>query len=759
MFRWQWLLVFLFCVGKLLAQDLKQPVSGRVLDAFRSPLVGAHVTLSGPTSRWNAVSDEEGHFRFNEVPVGRYWLSIFFAGHEPFQEELIVNSSRPVYVKAELRERTMVLNNITIQADSTVADPSGVRTITIEKTMRVPANFFDPVRMVTSYPGVVATNDQSNSIVVKGFSPNALLWRLQGLDIVNPNHLANAGTFSDKPAANGGGVNVLSAQLLDKTNFYSGNLPVQLSNALSGAIDMSLRAGDKEKAHYTAQASLIGMDVAAEAPIIRGKSSILANYRYSTVGLLSNLGINFGDEQISFQDFSFHYDHDQKNNGRLSVFGFGGLSLNRFDRKPSDEWKEEKDRYDIDYESRVFGIGFTEQIPITPKTILKAGGAFSGQFQERISESAPVTGAFLMNSNYENNKTILSSFLSATHKLKSSVHTEWGMYITRIDQQVLNKESRIDFSSSGLTANYTLSVNTFLLQPYARLNMKISPRISVEGGIRLFYLTNFFSEPRISLKYQSSIGMFYINHGITHHYQPQVALPDKADHVISSSQSSLNYQLNLAGDWNINSSLYYFLQKNVPVNATRNFSVLNALEELSVMPLTANGKGRNYGWEVWLEKKFRNLSYVSGGLSLYRSEYRIDQTYLPSRFDGRFTANAIAGKEWSRKKNVVGLNLRVLYLGGFREQPIDPFQSLLSGTTSFNFSAGFTQKLLDYFRTDLRVSWRKNKPKYTRTVSIDIQNLTAQQNVAYRYYDTFLQAVQTKNQLSLIPILVYRVDF
>ncbi len=105
------------------------------------------------------------------------------------------------------------------------------------------------------------------------------------------------------------------------------------------------------------------------------------------------------------------------------------------------------------------------------------------------------------------------------------------------------------------------------------------------------------------------------------------------------------------------------------------------------------------------------------------------------------------------------MNTRILYLGGLREAPIDAPLSSAVGSTQYNYQNGYSLQLPDYFRTDLRLSWRKNKPGYTRTFSLDIQNVLNTQNVAYHYYDTFLQDVKTKYQLGIVPVLVYRVEF
>ena len=68
-------------------------------------------------------------------------------------------------------------------------------------------------------------------------------------------------------------------------------------------------------------------------------------------------------------------------------------------------------------------------------------------------------------------------------------------------------------------------------------------------------------------------------------------------------------------------------------------------------------------------------------------------------------------------------------------------------------------KLNDYVRLDLRLSWQKNKPKYTRTWSIDIQNVLNIENDAFYYYDTQQDDVLLEKQLGIIPVLAYRVEF
>lgn len=756
--------LLIFICSQIHGQDLSQVVKGSVKSQLdQQPLPGANVSLlQNDKLVVGSVSDADGNFKIN-VAAGRYKLVISFTGYQTQEDEVLVIAGRELSVSILLQEQPQLLNEVIIRSGTAPVSP-GLHTISIEKTMRLPAVFFDPVRMATSYPGVVAANDGSNSIIVKGYSPNGVLWRLQGLDIVNPNHLANAGTLTDKPSSNGGGVNVLSAQLLDHTNFYSGYLPVQYGNALSGVMDMNLRQGSKDKFEFIGQASLIGLDVAAEGPLDKKKkTSLLANYRYSTIGLLSSMGINFGDEKINFQDFSFHLDVDQKKGGNLSVFGFGGLSSNRFNRKPEDQWKEEKDRYNIDFDGKVFGLGFTDQWSIH-KVSFSIGSAISGQQQTRTSESQPVAYAHVSSESYNNDKLLISNFIKVRSKISNGGAIEGGVMAN-----YLNNNMTVVTIPSVILSSYFPNVEGvvkgILWQPYLNFT-QLWTRWKLDAGLRYvnFSYNNASSvEPRVSLQRNFLNGSLSASYGITGQWQQlqtYLVLGNQDLKLTRAHQAALEFRYNLGRDFNLISTAYYHMLFDVPFLQTMGtYSVLNQFEDFAEANLNGSGKGRSYGIEASVEKKFYNKTYFMLAGSFYRSQYLKQDLYFDTRFSGNFTTSALGGKEWIRKNKNFGVHVRVLYLGGMRTAPISTSASYILGTTVYDLQSGYVVKLSDYFRTDFRASWRKNKRGYTRTIAIDIQNLFNTQNVAYSYFDTYLQAVKTKYQLGIVPILVYRVEF
>jgi hypothetical protein len=161
-----------------------------------------------------------------------------------------------------------------------------------------------------------------------------------------------------------------------------------------------------------------------------------------------------------------------------------------------------------------------------------------------------------------------------------------------------------------------------------------------------------------------------------------------------------------------------------------------------------------------LEKSFYDKSYLTLTGSVYESKFEVDNQEYSTRFNGNYTFSFLYGKEWTKtsKNRTIGLNARALYLGGLRERIVDPEASQMVGFTVYQ-SVFYENRLPDYLRIDIRLSFRKNKPGYTRTFALDIQNFTNQQNEGYHYYDQTQQKIVTKYQLGIIPVLVYRIDF
>ncbi|MFN8334616.1 MAG: TonB-dependent receptor [Cyclobacteriaceae bacterium] len=766
------LTIFLACIlcSHLLAAQQSQQVTGRVEDVVtRAALNGASVLLIRDSSSVGTTSDASGIFSFQNVFPGRYTVKVSFTGYESVQQELLVISARKAELTIQLREYQNVLDEVEVVSSRAQSYDPGEHPITNEKALRLPANFFDPVRVITSYPGVITANDQNNTIVIRGNSPSGLLWKINGLDVVNPNHLANAGTFSDKPAGYGGGVNIISSQLMQQTDFYAGSLPARYGNALSGVIDMKLRNGDTTDYHYTAQASLIGLDVAAEGPLgSKKRTSFLANYRYSTVGLLSQLGAKFGDEDISFQDLTFSLSSSLSKGRSLSWFGFAGASKNSFEHKDEDDWEVEKDQYDIEYRSKNFGTGLVFSQALRSAN-LSAGVSVSGSQQSRDQLASPQIASgepdIIYVDRFDFDKLLISGFGRMNARLNNYI-IETGVQVNYMSDDVRQ------VNQTGLSPKVSGNgkVEGALLQPYAQWRVLIDDRWSAYTAVRYVYFTYNETgavEPRVGVEFAAtSNSSFKLSYNLVSQLQATTTYvaDNKNLELTKAHHLDLAYTYVSEKGFRFSSNAYYQKLFDVPVEKTASaYSILNSIEVYPSAGLISKGTGSNYGLEVLAEKSFFDKSYFIVGGSYYKSLYEgSDHIERSTRFDGSYTINATYGREWTKMKKEsqrsFGVSGRALFLGGLREMRIVPDQ-LSPGTVYSDNVAVFENKLKDYFRFDLRLNWRKNKKNYTRTIAIDIQNLLNTQNEAYHYYDHVKRGINTQYQLGTIPVLVYRIDF
>ncbi|MEP7127730.1 MAG: carboxypeptidase-like regulatory domain-containing protein, partial [Chitinophagales bacterium] len=310
------------------AQSFSQTIYGKVISKSNlTPLNGASIEVLNTSPPLGTTSSLDGLFIVKNVLIGVYSVQISSIGYSTKTiENISVTTGKQVFLDVQLDEIVTTLNEVVVQTESNKGAAvnsmtlTGVKTFSIEETQKFAAAINDPSRMATSLPGVVAIDDVNNDISIRGNSPNALLWRLEGIDIPNPNHFANIGS-------SGGGISILSSQLLTNSDFLNGAFPAEYGNALSGVFDLKLRKGNNQRREYTFQAGFIGLDASTEGPFKQGyDGSYLVNYRYSSLRLFELLGIPLAEGVSKFQDLSFNIFLPTNKIGSFTVFGLGGLS-------------------------------------------------------------------------------------------------------------------------------------------------------------------------------------------------------------------------------------------------------------------------------------------------------------------------------------------------------------------------------------------------------------------------------------------------
>ena len=760
--------------------QLTQTIRGKVIDQLlQKALAGATVSIDGVSK--SVITQPDGSFRINDVAVGSHQIHVSFIGFKDATlDNIVVNTGKEVVLTISLETDVEMQQEVVVKARNRKNKPLNemsvvsARAFTVEETQKYAAAVNDPLRMATSFAGVVSADDGNNHIVIRGNSPTGLLWKMEGVDIPNPNHYST-------PGSSGGGISILSAQLLSNSDFITGAFPAEYGNALSGVFDLRLRKGNNERKEYTLQAGLLGLNVAAEGPIAPFyKGSYLINYRYSTLELLSKMGLDIAGGSTNFQDLSYNIYLPTNRLGEFTVFGFGGLSgQNLQPETDSTKWESEGDRYGGKYKGNTAAAGITHSIMIGNNTQVRSALSLSyieNGYDEQFAEK---TGGLsnTYNSTCRTTKWIFSSTANRKFGLKHALRT--GIIVNNIKFDYYQKSR--ENPNAPLEERLNSSDNTQTVQAFAQWQYKPVNNVAFHAG--LHYLSLLFNqtksvEPRASVKWDiDRKNSFAIGYGL--HSQIQAmgvyfaklknaegnwVYPNENLEFTKAHHFVISYAHAFGKNLRFKTEIYYQDLFDVPVSIydTSTFSPLNIQGDFVTEPLTNKGTGRNYGIEVSLEKYLSNNFYFLLNNSVYQSKYTaLDGIERNTRYNGNYTSNFTAGKDIVSKngRRTFGANIKMIYAGGFRYSPIDLDKSKQEGYTIVDESAAFSLQNPSYFRTDLRVSITWNRKHLTSTLSLDIQNVTNRQNIYSQYYDPFKDKIVNGYQTGLIPVINYKVEF
>ncbi|MDQ3392922.1 MAG: TonB-dependent receptor [Bacteroidota bacterium] len=783
------ILIALLFHGPLFAQLPVQTVRGRVVDQeSKAGIPGANVVLRGTEPMLGAVSDENGNFKILDIPVGRYTLIISSVGYEASTvPELLVGSGKEVVLNINLAESLVQMEEIVIKGKNDKAAPHNdmamisSRSFTVEETKRYAASINDPARMALSFAGVSGSSDDSNEIIIRGNSPRGLLWKVEGVEIPSPNHFTEEG-------ASGGGVSILSNNMLANSDFFTGAFPAEYGNAFSGVFDIKLRNGNNEQREYAFQAGVMGIDFSAEGPFSsNSKASYLINYRYSTLALLNTLGVQLGgDFAPKFQDLSFKLHFPSKKGGTFSLWSLSGWSVSEaFAEKDSLQWEKKYDRFDESFKSGMTASGITHIYFLNKETFMESSISFSGTKVGFDLDSLDTRyNSYKMYQDEFINKAFRFSTLY-NQKISARGTLRTGLIASRISFALLAKGLSEDTKASKEFIN--IDGHTMLFQGYAQYKNRISEKLILTGGLHAMFLAlngNYSLEPRAGIKWNflprqslsAGIGRHSRVEAMSNYFAQQelengsIIRPNKNLEFMKSMHYVVGYDRNFWDDLHLKLEAYYQKISDAPIAPAgasdpqhRTFSGLNFDSGFTTDSLVNEGSGKNYGLELTLQKFFKRNYYFMVTNSLYQSKYTPrDGIERNTYFNGNFVTNIVAGKEYKvgpEDKNLLGFNIRMTYAGGKRKTPIDLEASIENGEAVYIYEERYSEKNKAFARVDFRIAYTINKRKTSSTISLDVQNTTNRANIYNQYYSNEDKAILNNYQMGLIPVLNYRLEF
>lgn len=770
------------------SQELTQTIKGKITDIDTEiPLPGAYVIILDTDPVKGVVSDMDGNFKLQNVPIGRKSLKVSFIGYEDaFVNEVVLTTGSELVLNIKMREAINQLDEIVIKPKDVLGEPINTmatvsaQRLTMESTSRIAAGINDPGRTIQSYAGVSATDDGNNEIVVRGNSPRGMLWRMEGVEIPNPNH------FSDGEGGSGGGISALSTEVLDDSDFFSGAFSAEYGNALSSVFDLRLRNGNSEKREYSFQAGVLGLQARLEGPVSKGsEASYLVNYSYSTTSVLNNLGFEIGDADIfpQWQDVSFNINVPTKKSGRFNVWGLGGISTTaEVAETDTSKWEYRSDAYSYSEKHRLGIVGVSHNFTFNNnKTYLKTVASFSHTNNIEMEDSIDysLVKAAIFNESFIYNTFTATSYVN--HKFSAQHIIRTGIIFTNQHFNLLAKELNYDTSILETQANQSGFTNRY--QAYFQWKYRVSPTLDINTGFHFTYLAinkDNTIEPRFGLNWQVkenqsiSIGLGLHSKAepssiyLAQQVQPDQSIiyPNKSLKMTKAFHSVLGYNINFAQAFHFKTELYFQYLYDVPVqlsDTTGTACSLNFSGGFTNDDFVNDGTGRNYGIELTMEKSFSDNYYFMATASLFESKYTMpDGIERNTLYNSKYIYNLIGGKEFEvgrKKQNIISANVRMIWRGGYRTIPIDLAASQSAGEDTRDYSRAFETKAPDYFRIDAGVSFRKNKPNWSWELSLNIQNVTSRLNVWDEYYDAETGELEQITMVGLIPVINYKVDF
>ncbi|MCF2446628.1 TonB-dependent receptor [Dyadobacter sp. CY345] len=788
------LLLTFFAFRPLVAQQLVQTVRGTIRDEVtKSAVIGASILLIQEEGRnpVGAITDVNGEFKITGVPTGRQSFRITSVGYEENRiSNVIVTAGKEVITSVTLTETVRSLDEVVISADRK-NDKSktnnelalvGGRSFNIEDTKRYAGALGDPSRMAANFAGVVSGNDSRNDIVVRGNSPTGMLWQLEGLNIPNPNHFGSLGST-------GGPVSLLNNNTLDKSDFITSAFPAQYGNALSGVFDLRMREGNNQKHEFLGQVGFNGFEVGAEGPLSKNsKASYLVNYRYSTLGLFKALGIEFGTGSAvpNYQDLNFKVSVPTGKKGKLSVFGILGESDvdflgNDVDTTDTNLYGSENENTRVKYKTNILGLSY--EYNVSPKTFAKltlgtsnTDQKFSGDSISVLTREAFASGE----ARFKTRKT--SAVLNVRHKVNAKHSLYAGITTDLLNFDLYNR----DIYDGGRFDTVRVNVsgeNTVLTQAYGQWKYRMNRNLQLTAGLHAQHYSlndNFAIEPRFGLQYTFGQGQSVsLGYGLnsqaqniyTYFVQTKtekgIVYSNKGLDFTKSHHYSISYENRLAENLLLKVEPYFQALYDVPVERrSSSYSTLNTGSTFATDDedsLVNAGTGRNLGIELTLEKYFSQGYYFLVTTSLFDSKYKgSDGVERNTAFNSRYVVNLLAGKEIKVGRNrnsVLSASIKTSFVGGRYTSPLNLQASRQRGEAVYDESQAYSQKQDAYFRTDLRLAYRKEMRKSTLEVAVDLQNVSGNKNIFQQTYNARTNSIATEYQQGFFPVPMVRFTF
>ncbi len=295
-------------------------IEGTVQDVDdRHPLAGVEVIVSGAddatrgTTR-RAVTDDTGHFVFDELVAGRYTVHLAKREYtdQEAEETLVAGEATAITYKLVGAPDPEAFHAVA----RVPAPPREVtrRTMGREELTRIPGTRGDALRAIELMPGVARPPLGAGFLIVRGSAPQDTQVMLESVPVPLLYHFGGLTSF-------------INSRLLESVDFYPGNFSVRYGRRRGGIIEANLADPPTDKLHGVADLNFIDGSLLVEGPITDNWGFALAARRswidlvfQQVLGSSSNVNALAAPVYYDYQAITT-YKPDDRDKLRLVVYG------------------------------------------------------------------------------------------------------------------------------------------------------------------------------------------------------------------------------------------------------------------------------------------------------------------------------------------------------------------------------------------------------------------------------------------------------
>lgn len=449
------LIILLMTCLNIVAQD-RATINGYVRDASDGEeLIGVTVVVEGTGA--GAITNAYGFYSIT-IPQGEYNIIFSYVGYdrEVVPVQLNKNQEMNIELTAEVREmEEVVISERAIDANVTDLRMSRVD-LNMNTVKKLPALFGEPdvIKTIQLLPGVITAGEGTSSFFVRGGSADQNLILIDEAPVYDPSHLF--GLFS-----------IFNADVLKDAELYKGGIPPRFGGRLSSILDVRTKDGNNKKFAGNAGIGSLASRLMIEGPIKKDKSSYIISGRRSYVDLFLRAA---GEENlVYFYDVNAKVNWRHNNNNRFFAAVYLGRDVFTVGDNFSFGWGNATATFRWNH---LFNDRLFSNLSL-----------IASNFDYELGLLDPVQG-FSWTSNLRELtlKQDLAYFISPEAELEFGYHVTYRGFAP-------GKISPADNGSIFLTTELQ---KQFALDHalYANAQTKVSPRLSLNYGLRLSLFQN-----------------------------------------------------------------------------------------------------------------------------------------------------------------------------------------------------------------------------------------------------------------------------